>query len=243
MTACEVAVEFVRYSDTPGGTLNEVSSTRERIVFAAIELMEREGLQALTMRRIAREAGVNTAAVNYHFGTKANLIDFVMKNTMGHAIDDWTEVICSSELSPTARLYCMLNHLMEGIARYPGIVRTHLFDPAVQGDAREAFASEFSCFLDHAAKTLEGRFPHSPGDLRLSIAQMVTAAVTVSLIPELLGAATGKSPEDPTAVEAYISNLLKRFAGAEPDFSPEERRKMDRVLSAAFSGSGVRKIP
>ncbi len=41
-------------------------------------ILGRDGYQALTTRAIAEEAGVNQALINYHFGTKQNLLLAIM---------------------------------------------------------------------------------------------------------------------------------------------------------------------
>lgn len=48
--------------------------TRERILAATVEVIAREGWGAVTVRKIAAAADVNAALVNYHFGSKTNLM-------------------------------------------------------------------------------------------------------------------------------------------------------------------------
>lgn len=48
--------------------------TRERIITAAELLFARQGYAATSVREITEAAGVNIAAVNYHFGSKENLL-------------------------------------------------------------------------------------------------------------------------------------------------------------------------
>ncbi len=48
------------------------------IVAAAVEVMSREGVQAATTRRIAREAGVPVSSIHYCFGGKDGLTDAVL---------------------------------------------------------------------------------------------------------------------------------------------------------------------
>ena len=49
------------------------SDARERIISAARKRFGEEGYAAVSVRSIAREAGVDHALVNYHFGTKESL--------------------------------------------------------------------------------------------------------------------------------------------------------------------------
>ena len=54
-------------------------STREKLMDAAEVLFAERGFQATSVRAITQEAGVNLAALNYHFGSKAGLITEVFK--------------------------------------------------------------------------------------------------------------------------------------------------------------------
>ena len=51
--------------------------TKERILDAAETLFAEKGFAGTSLRTITRAAGVNLAAVNYHFGSKEALIDAV----------------------------------------------------------------------------------------------------------------------------------------------------------------------
>ncbi len=54
--------------------LRSPRSTRDRILFAADRLFAERGFGRTSMRALTREAGVNLAAVNYHFGSKLELL-------------------------------------------------------------------------------------------------------------------------------------------------------------------------
>jgi len=56
--------------------------TRGRILDAAEALFVEHGLDATSMRMITTRAGVNLAAVNYHFGTKDKLIQQVFQRRL-----------------------------------------------------------------------------------------------------------------------------------------------------------------
>ena len=51
--------------------------TRERIIAAASALVDAEGLEALSMRRLATELGVQGPSLYNHFATKAEIVDAV----------------------------------------------------------------------------------------------------------------------------------------------------------------------
>jgi AcrR family transcriptional regulator len=62
-------------------------STKERILSAAEELFARHGFAGASLRQVTAAANVNLAAVNYHFGSKDNLINEVFRRRL----DELTE--------------------------------------------------------------------------------------------------------------------------------------------------------
>lgn len=56
-----------------------MDETKERILTAAMKLFAADGLDGVTTREICREAGVNGALVNYHYGTKEKLYGECMR--------------------------------------------------------------------------------------------------------------------------------------------------------------------
>src|ERR687898_3414167 len=56
--------------------------TRTRILDAAEELFMQHGFEGSSMRALTTSAGVNLAAVNYHFGSKDALIEAVFRRRL-----------------------------------------------------------------------------------------------------------------------------------------------------------------
>lgn len=54
--------------------------TRQRILRAAGKIFAQGGYRAMTLREVTREAKVNLAAVNYHFGSKMNLMRALLRD-------------------------------------------------------------------------------------------------------------------------------------------------------------------
>ena len=56
--------------------------TRKRILDTAEHLFARHGFHRISLRDITREAGVNTASVNYHFGNRESLVREVIERRL-----------------------------------------------------------------------------------------------------------------------------------------------------------------
>lgn len=59
------------------------AETRQQIIEAAELLFARNGYSATSLREITETAGVNIAAVNYHFGSKENLLVEILDRIVG----------------------------------------------------------------------------------------------------------------------------------------------------------------
>jgi AcrR family transcriptional regulator len=70
--------------------------TRERVVDAALALMDTDGLEAVTMRAVARELGVEAMSLYNHVRDKEDLMDAIIERVMEGfrrptRRDDWVE--------------------------------------------------------------------------------------------------------------------------------------------------------
>src|SRR5438105_15088177 len=59
--------------------MNALKNTRSRILDVAEQLFSEQGFDRVSIRDITRKARVNLAAINYHFGTKEDLIGAVFE--------------------------------------------------------------------------------------------------------------------------------------------------------------------
>jgi AcrR family transcriptional regulator len=73
---------WLRTPDRPARRRREPIS-RDAIVVAAIDLLDREGLAALSMRRLAEELGTGAASLYWHVGSKDGLLDLVLDAVIG----------------------------------------------------------------------------------------------------------------------------------------------------------------
>src|SRR3954454_13663011 len=59
--------------------------TREKIVDAALTLLERDGMQGLSMRKLAPELGTGAASLYWHVGDKEELLGLLLDRIVGEA--------------------------------------------------------------------------------------------------------------------------------------------------------------
>jgi TetR/AcrR family transcriptional regulator, regulator of biofilm formation and stress response len=107
--------------------------TRERLLAATAEVIARDGWDAATARKIASDAGVNAGLINYHFGSKANLMLAALEATL--------------EAEVAAPLY----DADDGAEPEPPAVVAHLvrvtLGPQISAHARRVFESALAAIV------------------------------------------------------------------------------------------------
>ncbi|MBV9999994.1 MAG: CerR family C-terminal domain-containing protein [Verrucomicrobia bacterium] len=107
-------------------------TTRAKILSAAGEVFAEQGFEGATIRAITERAGVNIAAVNYHFRDKAELYARVVVDAC-LARAAFREVMAEAGGSPEDRLRSLICHFLE-----------FLLDPAQPGWKRRLMAREMA---------------------------------------------------------------------------------------------------
>ena len=78
--------------------------SRDAIVAAAIGLLDREGLAALSMRRLGEELGAGAASLYWHVGSKDGLLDLVLDELIGEVeVPDPDPAQWQAQLKETAK--------------------------------------------------------------------------------------------------------------------------------------------
>jgi AcrR family transcriptional regulator len=78
--------------------------SRDAIVAAAIGLLDREGLAALSMRRLGEELGAGAASLYWHVGSKDGLLDLVLDELIGEVeVPDPDPARWQEQLKETAK--------------------------------------------------------------------------------------------------------------------------------------------
>lgn len=169
--------------------MNQSDEMEEKIILAALHVINVEGLEAATVRRIAEEANVNVAAISYYFRGKKKLLDRSFQRSLANAFNfmDFSE---SVHAEPKDRLIHILNSIVELALKFPGIARAHFAEPLLKNDYSGYSMQRISNFLDEITKDLYPRYAQPPTDreIRIALAQAVSSTIVVAaLLPGLPG--------------------------------------------------------
>src|SRR3954470_4658742 len=73
-------------SAVPGTRAEASKRVREAIVAATVRIVAREGVAAVTHRRVAAEADVSLSSTTWHFATKADILEAALHWTAEHEV-------------------------------------------------------------------------------------------------------------------------------------------------------------
>jgi AcrR family transcriptional regulator len=185
-------------------------SVEDRIVQAAIECIERYGIQGATNRKIAALAGVNNAAINYYFRSKEVLVERCMRVTLDNAFD-WEDIANLPGRTARERCAAIFNDLIQGGINYPGLTRSHFFDLISQGNYQSLAVEKLNEFVENLAKDLDQKGAGlEANELRLACVQITSAAMMVILAPQLF-APFGFDLRDPATRHSFVNRLVDRL--------------------------------
>lgn len=112
-------------------------TTRDRIFLAARTTFERDGLEGLSMRTVAKDAGLSTMAIYRHFPTKDSLLDALMLD----GFDAWEARVAGLE---EADPLVWLERLLEAFLAF-AVEDPHRFDAAflLKASGAKQFPNDF----------------------------------------------------------------------------------------------------
>ena len=102
------------------GTRAEASlRVREAIVTATVRVVAREGVSAVTHRRVAAEAGVSLSSTTWHFATKADILEAALRWTARREVARIAEIaerLGGADFDPAAWAEELADWLLEQVS-------------------------------------------------------------------------------------------------------------------------------
>lgn len=167
------------------GALNNLS-TKEKIIKVTMEIIASEGFHNVTIRKIANRAGVNLAAVNYHYGSKDAVINEALKTVTNQLINAflWLK---NDDLEPVERLRQFIREYSEVLFKYPDIIKIiidkniHNYTTRVEEGYQEYLKTEGGDLLRKICKQIK------PNESEMILSMRVMQLLSCLAFPILMG--------------------------------------------------------
>lgn len=101
-------------------------TTKDKILEATLNIISNKGLQSVTIRQIATAAGVNIAAINYHFGSKDNVINESLEYLMNRSFSAFN-CLKDQKTPPDLRLKQFINSFSKNLIKYPEVIKLMIY--------------------------------------------------------------------------------------------------------------------
>ncbi len=190
----------------------EAKTAREKIILATIECVNRDGIQKVTTRSIAKQAGVNSAAINYYFGAKDKLVDIALERTLDEMSKMPEEILDSGDLSSRLRLEAFFTAVFDGVILWPGITKAHFYPPFLENDFDSPSVRRINAFLESITEKTKGLEMRDPQiDLRTALTQIMSAIVFPGIMPGMFDEFSRIDFNDAAARKVYVSDLVRRY--------------------------------
>jgi len=186
---------------------------RQKIVMSTIQCIEKYGLEHVTTRRITEMSGVNVAAINYHFGSKDNLIKAVLKITLDEGfvnnINDYNEEWSSHTYHA---LENFLKDTLTGMMNYPNLTKAH-FQESFNNNTHDGYSiNRFNKFLTTFQTLVKDLLKSTTEQQqKLDIIQIWSALMVPGMMPGIFREFLGSDLTDPEDQSDYIKSILEHY--------------------------------
>lgn len=192
--------------------MSNKKEVRQKILEATIICLEKDGLAAVTTRSIASQAGMNVAAINYYFGSKDNLLELALEQTIQEAfVNNLKEFWEDPAYDEQKALREFLVFTFSSIFRFPNLSRVHLHGPLLNNDYSGIFPGRFTAFLKELLEKNRNILPPDEEAAQFSLIQMFSAFFLPGLLPGLFQDFLQEDLGAAQVQERFIDFLLSRY--------------------------------
>lgn len=188
---------------------------------AALTIIRGEGFQHVTTRKIADLAGVNVAAVNYHFGSKEQLLNAAVQRLTGDFREAF-QLLAVVDLPPRERIRSFVRSLLLAAQRNPEVLK-HAVSQSIFG--LPAQTSYFAFLRQEGLASLKAAVQACTGYLsdevmELKLVQLVGAIAYPVLTRPIVNQVTDVTFSHSRQTELYVDLLVSALL-LPPTTTPE----------------------
>lgn len=156
-------------------------SVRQKIIYAVINCIEKEGIHNLTTRSIAQEAGVNIAAINYYFRSKDKLVEETFDYMGKHFISDLQKMINRDDIGSVMEE--PLTYLLQGCLKFPNTIKAALYEPFINNNYENIFVKGLNNIFEELAEKLGNQKDTDTNKVRIILLQFLTTSLFTGMFP------------------------------------------------------------
>lgn len=189
-----------------------MNTVEEKIINATISCIEKYGINKTTIRQIAQEAGMNSAAISYYFRSKDILMEHVMKTALHNAFE-FESFKASEGLPVKDRLIIIMEGMLAGALQFPNISRA-FFNELLQNDNYDTpMVSGFNEFITELEREIKEDCPDmSRIDIGMLLMQLTSSTfLFLGLFPGFYTAFPEIDIYDAKVRRDYIENLVNKL--------------------------------
>ena len=190
----------------------EKNATRRAILEAVVTCIEKYGIDKVTTRKIAVEAGTNVASINYYFRSKDELIEETLSMTIHHMMEDVFLAIDDAGHPFNFVLGEVIFYFVDGGRKFPGVTKAHLYRGVVQGDKQSVSAQVIVKVLDRLVERAAREYPSkSPKELRFLLCRIMSSIMFFMLAPDFFPLPREFQFANAKSTRALADSYVKQF--------------------------------
>lgn len=186
------------------------SESKQAILNAVIGLICKKPLNKLSIREIAKTAGVNSAAISYYFGSKEILINETMHYYWGNLCRIYERIIGEKSLTPSiVHAYC--KEIMNFYFNSSGILRSEQSNFQQQGmdeNTKQRLELQFNAI----GQIILSLKPETPKDeVMVKTIRFICSLAHPALFVESIGHFTPKGLTVDDFIDRYIADIIRNI--------------------------------
>ena len=203
-------------------------TTQAKILDTTVKLLFAILPGELTTRRIAREAEVNIAAINYHFRSKEELVNRAMEAATAMAFEKGVGVLLAPGWHPIDRLRDFLTGYVSGLVKFPGLTKTAFLGLFQMDDSKTFYGRYMKEMLEKVGQVIaEAQGPDParqsaardgpPIDNAATALMVLSCVIFPFLLSNTLREAGAVDYSDDAARRRYIDTTLAMLVGTKKE--------------------------
>lgn len=190
-------------------------TTKEKIMQVTMDIIAKEGFQNITIRKVAAQAGVNVAAINYHFGCKDTLITEALRHVT-EQLENAFIFLKENRMDPETKLATFIENYTRIIFQYPDIIQNTI-SHFIYNKPHNRHA-EYISFIENQGFELvkeviaEIRPDKDDSFLSLRTLSLISSLSFPLLIEDEIKRGMGLDLQDEKLRQAYINMLLENVS-------------------------------